>query len=52
MNAVDALADGDPLKWSAILNLPYETFFLKQLMRKTQADYEKKYMELLEKDRK
>ena len=46
INAVDALAGGDPLRWEAVLNLSYEVFFMKQLLRKTQFEYQEKYHEL------
>ena len=50
-NIVDALAGKDVLKWSEVLNLTYEQFLLKQMMNKTEADYSKRYGELVEKQK-
>jgi hypothetical protein len=45
-NQVNALAGGDILKWRAIMNLPYDEFFIKMRMNKVEAAFNKKYQEL------
>ena len=49
-NAVNSLSGGNVKDWTIILNLPYEQFFIKQLMNKTEAEYQKKYHKLLLKE--
>ena len=46
INTVNTLAGGDVLKWQSIMNLPYETVYLKMLLNKEQAAFNKKYQEL------
>jgi len=48
INTVNALAGGDITKWSQILNMPYERVLTKLLLNKTEAEYQKKYSELLQ----
>lgn len=48
-NTVNVLAGGDVLKWTSILNLPYEMVYLKMLLNKTEQGYNKKWHELNEK---
>jgi hypothetical protein len=45
-NSVNSLAGGDVLKWRAIMNLPYDEFFIKMRMNKVEAAFNKKYQEL------
>ena len=47
INTVNSLADGDITKWSEILNMPYERVLTKLLLNKTEAEYQKRYSELL-----
>ncbi len=49
INTVNSLAGGDITKWSLILNMPYERILTKLLLNKTEAEYQKRYGELLEK---
>lgn len=51
MNAVNSVAGGDALKYEAVLNLPYETFYFKQLLAKTESEYKEKYFELMNKEK-
>ena len=41
------MAGGDITRWAAILNLPYERVLTKLLLNKTEAEYQRKYSELL-----
>ncbi|HTI58444.1 hypothetical protein [Mucilaginibacter sp.] len=34
-------------KWADILNLPYERMFTKLLLNKTEAEYQRRYTDLL-----
>jgi hypothetical protein len=43
LNAVNSIAGGDALKWAAVLNLPYEQFFMKQMLAKTELEYKENY---------
>jgi hypothetical protein len=46
INTINSLAGGDITKWDTILNMPYERVLTKLLLNKTEAEYQKKYMEL------
>ena len=48
INTINSLAGGDITKWSEILNMPYERVLTKLLLNKTEAEYQKKYSELLQ----
>ena len=47
INTVNALANGDLTKWDDIMNTPYERVLTKLLLNKTEAEYQRKYSELL-----
>ncbi|MBS1525192.1 MAG: hypothetical protein JST19_06060 [Bacteroidetes bacterium] len=47
INTVNALAGGDVTKWAEILALPYDRMLTKLLLNKTEADYQRRYSELL-----
>jgi hypothetical protein len=47
INTVNALAGGDVTKWADVLNLPYDRVLTKLLLNKTEAEYQRKYNELL-----
>ena len=47
INTVNSLAGGDITKWDSILNMPYERVLTKLLLNKTEAEYQKRYSELL-----
>ena len=47
INTVNSLAGGDITKWDAVLNMPYERVLTKLLLNKTEAEYQKRYSELL-----
>jgi len=49
INTINSLAGGDITKWGEILNIPYERILTKLLLNKTEAEYQKRYSELLEK---
>jgi hypothetical protein len=44
---VNALAGGDVTKWADVLNLPYDRMLTKLLLNKTEAEYQRRYQELL-----
>ncbi|GAA3994579.1 hypothetical protein [Mucilaginibacter dorajii] len=46
INTINSLAGGDITKWDTILNMPYERVLTKLLLNKTEAEYQKRYMEL------
>ncbi|WP_462266065.1 hypothetical protein [Mucilaginibacter sp.] len=46
INTVNALAGGDVTRWAAVLALPYERVLTKLLLNKTEAEYQRRYMEL------
>ncbi|MDN3582762.1 hypothetical protein [Mucilaginibacter flavus] len=46
INTINSLAGGDITKWDTILNMPYERVLTKLLLNKTEAEYQKKYMEM------
>lgn len=48
INTVNSLAGGDITKWGEILNMPYERVLTKLLLSKAEAEYQKKYSELLQ----
>ena len=47
INTVNSLAGGDITKWAQILNMPYERVLTKLLLNKTEAEYQKRYSELI-----
>ena len=47
INTVNSLAGGDITKWDDILNMPYDRILTKLLLNKTEAEYQKRYSELL-----
>jgi hypothetical protein len=47
VNTVNALAGGDITKWAAILQMPYERVLTKLLLNKTEAEYHRRYNELV-----
>jgi uncharacterized protein YgbK (DUF1537 family) len=47
INTINSLAGGDITKWTDILNMPYERVLTKLLLNKTEAEYQKRYSELL-----
>jgi hypothetical protein len=47
INTVNSLACGDVTKWADILALPYDRILTKLLLNKTEADYQRRYQELL-----
>ncbi|MFD2145485.1 hypothetical protein [Mucilaginibacter antarcticus] len=47
INTVNALAGGDITKWDEILNMPYDRVLTKLLLNKTEAEYQRRYAELL-----
>ncbi|WP_144916744.1 hypothetical protein [Mucilaginibacter frigoritolerans] len=49
INTINSLAGGDITKWAQILNMPYERILTKLLLNKTEAEYQKRYAELIEK---
>ncbi len=51
INTVNSLAGGDITKWAEILNMPYERVLTKLLLNKCEAEYQKRYRELLEAQR-
>ncbi|MBD1394596.1 hypothetical protein [Mucilaginibacter glaciei] len=46
INTVNSLAGGDITKWESILAMPYERILTKLLLNKTEAEYQKRYMEM------
>ncbi|MCD8740390.1 hypothetical protein LT679_07230 [Mucilaginibacter roseus] len=48
INTINALSGGDVTKWDLILNTPYERVLTKLLLNKTEADYQRKYTEMLQ----
>jgi hypothetical protein len=47
INTVNSLAGGDVTKWVEILALPYDRVLTKLLLNKTEAEYQRRYQELL-----
>jgi len=48
VNTINALAGGDITRWDTILNMPYERVLTKLLLNKTEAEYQKRYGEILQ----
>ena len=51
INTINALAGGDVTKWEDILAMPYERVLTKLLLNKTEAEYQKRYADLLQAQR-
>jgi hypothetical protein len=51
INTINSLAGGDITKWNEVLNMPYERVLTKLLLNKAEAEYQKKYSELLQAQR-
>lgn len=51
INTINSLATGDITKWDIILNMPYERILTKLLLNKTEAEYQKRYSELMQAQR-
>jgi hypothetical protein len=47
INTVNSLAGGDITKWNDILAMPYERILTKLLLNKTEAEYQKRYSEMM-----
>ena len=47
LNTVNSLASGNLLHWDAILLMPYTKVYTKLLLNKTEANYTKRYEELV-----
>jgi hypothetical protein len=47
INTVNSLAGGDVTKWAEILALPYDRVLTKLLLNKTEAEYQRRYQELV-----
>ena len=47
INTVNALAGGDITKWGDVLAMPYDRVLTKLLLNKTEAEYHRRYSELL-----
>jgi hypothetical protein len=47
INTVNSLAGGDLTKWTEILNMPYERVLTKLLLGKAEAEYQRRYSELM-----
>jgi hypothetical protein len=45
------LSGGDITKWTEILNMPYDRVLTKLLLDKTEAEYQRRYAELLQAQR-
>ncbi|WP_255456696.1 hypothetical protein [Mucilaginibacter sp. 14171R-50] len=41
------MAGGDITKWSLVLAMPYERVLTKLLLNKTEAEYQKRYSEMM-----
>ena len=48
INTINALSGGDITKWDIILNLPYDRVLTKLLLNKTEAEYQRRYGEILQ----
>jgi hypothetical protein len=42
------LAGGDITKWEIVLAMPYERILTKLLLNKTEAEYQKRYSEMMQ----
>ncbi|MES2428947.1 MAG: hypothetical protein V4560_18345 [Bacteroidota bacterium] len=51
INTINSLSGGDITKWGDILNMPYDRVLTKLLLNKTEAEYQRKYSELLQAQR-
>jgi hypothetical protein len=51
VNTINALAGGDLTRWDTILNMPYERILTKLLLNKTEAEYQKRYSDILQAQR-
>jgi len=51
VNTINALAGGDITRWDIILNMPYERILTKLLLNKTEAEYQKRYSDILQAQR-
>jgi len=51
INTVNSLSAGDITKWDTILNMPYERILTKLLLNKTEAEYQRRYSELIQAQR-
>lgn len=47
INTVNSLAGGDITKWHEILAMPYDRVLTKLLLNKTEAEYQRRYADLL-----
>ncbi|MEB0249619.1 MULTISPECIES: hypothetical protein [unclassified Mucilaginibacter] len=47
INTINALACGDITRWNKILAMPYERVLTKLLLNKTEAEYQKRYSEMM-----
>ena len=48
IHTINSLAGGDVTRWNEILNMPYDRVLTKLLLNKTEAEYQRKYSELLQ----
>ncbi|MCC8409780.1 hypothetical protein LJ707_12645 [Mucilaginibacter sp. UR6-1] len=48
INTLNALSGGDVTKWDDIMNMPYERLLTKLLLNKTEAEYQRRYTEMLQ----
>jgi hypothetical protein len=48
INTINSLAGGDIAKWNDILAMPYERILTKLLLNKTEAEYQKRYSEMMQ----
>ncbi|RCH53937.1 hypothetical protein DJ568_15470 [Mucilaginibacter hurinus] len=51
LNTVDALADGDIMKWESICQMRYEKVYVKLLLNKAKAEYQEKYTDIMKSKR-
>lgn len=47
INTINSLAGGDITKWELILAMPYDRVLTKLLLNKTEAEYQRRYSDLL-----
>jgi hypothetical protein len=47
INTINSLAGGDITKWDTVMNMPYERVLTKLLLNKTEAEYQRKYREII-----
>lgn len=48
VNTIDALAQGNVLRWQEVLRLPYNVVYLKLLKNKLDNDFQERYKKILE----